>query len=192
MALEIVLSHTPTLPKEEVLLADALVRVRGADVRCDVDLPPFDRAGMDGYALRAGDAAHAPVTLEVVGQTRAGQWSEQVLAPGQALEVMTGAAVPAGATAVQQVEHTRVLEGGRRVEILVPVETGQNIARQGSEVRAGDPVLAGGGTLDPAAIGVPAPGGKGRGPGGPRPPLPGPGAGGGVVGAGGRPSGRRT
>src|SRR5258708_24171335 len=171
MALEIVLSHTPTLPKEEVLLADALGRVLGEDVRSDVDLARFDRAGMDGYDLRAGDAAHAPVTLEVVGQTRAGQWSEQVLAPGQALEVMTGAAVPAGATAVQQVEHTRVLEGGRRVEILVPVETGQNIARQGSEVRAGDPVLAGGETLDPAAIGVLAPGGKGPGPGGRPPPV---------------------
>jgi len=162
MALEIVLSHTPMLPKEEVLLADALGRVLGEDVRSDLDLPPFDRAGMDGYALRAGDAAQAPVTLEVVGQTRAGQWPEQVLASGQAVEVMTGAPVPAGATAVQQVENTRVHDGGRRVEILVPVETGQNIARQGSEVRAGDPVLAGGETLDPAAIGVLAAVGKGR------------------------------
>jgi molybdopterin molybdotransferase len=161
-ALEIVLSHTPTLPAEEVLLADALGRVLAEDVRSDLDLPPFDRAGMDGYALRAGDAAHAPVTLEVVGQARAGQWPDQVLTSGQALEVMTGAPVPAGATAVQQVEHTRPLDGGRRVESLAPVETGQNIARQGSEVGAGDLVLAGGETLDPAAIGVLAAVGKGR------------------------------
>jgi molybdopterin molybdotransferase len=161
-ALDIVLSHTPTLPAEDVLVTDALGRVLAEDVRADLDMPPFDRSAMDGYAVRAADAADAPVTLEVVGRIRAGEFSDRPLAPGQAVQIMTGAPVPPGATAVQQVEKTRALADGRKVEILAPVETGQNIARQGTEVRAGDLVLVRGEPIDPAAIAVLAAVGKGR------------------------------
>ena len=72
-ALEIVLAHTPTLPAEDVLLEAALGRVLAEDVAADHDLPPFDRAAMDGYAVRADDAAVAPVVLAVAAQVRAGQ-----------------------------------------------------------------------------------------------------------------------
>jgi len=161
-ALDIVLAHTPALPSEEVVITDALGRVLAEDVRADLDMPPFDRSAMDGYAVRAADAAFAPVTLEVGGRIRAGEFSARPLAAGQAVQIMTGAPVPPGATAVQQVEKTRAVDGGRKVEILSPVETGQNIARQGSEVRAGDEVLARGQVLDPAAIAVLAAVGKGR------------------------------
>ena len=161
-ALEIVLAHTPTLPSEDVELAEALGRVLAEDVHSDVDMPPFDRSAMDGYAVRAADATHAPVTLAVVGQVRAGQYPDRTLEPGQAVQIMTGAPVPPGATAVQQVEKTRAREGGRQVEILAAVEPGANVARRGSEVRAGDMVLTRGGTLDPAAIAVLAAVGKGR------------------------------
>jgi molybdopterin molybdotransferase len=161
-ALDIVLAHTPVLPAEEVLITDALGRVLAEDVRADLDMPPFDRSAMDGYAVRAADAASAPVTLEVVGRIRAGEFPDLTLAPGQAVQIMTGAPVPPGATAVQQVEKTRTLADGQKVEILAPVETGQNIARQGSEVRAGDEVLARGEPLDPAAIAVLAAVGRGR------------------------------
>ncbi len=161
-ALEIVLAHTPLLPVEEVLLTQALGRVLAEDVRADMDLPSFDRSAMDGYAVRAGDTAGAPVVLEVMGQVRAGQFPDQPIEPGKAIQVMTGAPVPAGATAVQPVEKTRELDSGRRVEIREPVEPGANIARQGTEVRAGDVVLERGQTLDPAAIGVLAAAGRGR------------------------------
>jgi molybdopterin molybdotransferase len=161
-ALEIVLAHTPLLPAEEVSIGDALGRVLAEDVRSDVDLPSFDRSAMDGYALRAGDAAHAPVVLEVVGRVRAGEWPQTGVESGQAVQVMTGAPVPPGATAVQPVEKTRALDGGRRVEVLAPVETGANVARQGSEVRAGDEVLRRSATVDPASIAVLAAVGKGR------------------------------
>src|SRR5436190_21622293 len=116
-ALEIVLKHTPSLGTEEVALADALGRVLAEDVRTDADLPPFDRSAMDGYAVRASDVARAPIVLDVAGQIRAGQWPDRPLPPGQAMQVMTGAPVPAGANAVQPVEKTRPLDGGRRVEI---------------------------------------------------------------------------
>lgn len=161
-ALAIVLEETPTLPAEQVALSEALGRVLAEDVRCDVDLPPFDRSAMDGYALRAEDTVHAPVILAVAGQIRAGQYPERPLDPGTALQVMTGAPVPPGATAVQPVEKARVLDGGRRVEILSAVEPGAHVARRGSEARAGDQVLAGGVTIDPAAIAVLASAGKGR------------------------------
>ena len=161
-ALEIVLAHTPSLPVEDVQLNHALGRVLAENVRSDVDMPPFDRSAMDGYAVRAGDTSGAPVVLDVMGQVRAGQFPDRGLEPGKAIQVMTGAPVPAGATAVQPVEKTRPLEGGRRVEILEPVVPGAHIARQGTEVRAGEVVLGLGQTLDPASIGVLAAAGKGR------------------------------
>jgi molybdopterin molybdotransferase len=153
-ALEIVLANAPRLAVEEVSLDAALGRVLAEDVASDVDMPPFDRSAMDGYAVRAADLAGAPVTLPVAGVVRAGQRPELPLAPGQLIQIMTGAPVPEGADAVQQVERTRLGEGGGRVEVLVPVEAGANIARRGSEVRVGDVVARGGQTIDPALLGV--------------------------------------
>jgi molybdopterin molybdotransferase len=161
-ALDIVLRNAPLLSSEEVPLEVALGRVLAEDVASDVDMPPFDRSAMDGFALRAEDVAGAPVTLPVAGLLRAGQYSEAGLLAGQAVQIMTGAPVPPGATAVQPVEKTRSVDGGSRVEVLVPVEAGAHIARRGSEVRAGDLVLRGGNAIDPAAISVLAAVGKAR------------------------------
>src|SRR5512134_187474 len=99
-ALEIVLRETPALAAEEVPLDDAVGRVLALDVAVDRDLPPFDRAAMDGYALRAQDVREAPAALEVVGEVRAGEWPAIAVGPGQALRIMTGAPLPKGATAV--------------------------------------------------------------------------------------------
>jgi len=161
-ALEIVLGVAPVLPGEDVALPAAPGRVLAEDVFSDVDLPPFDRSAMDGYAVRAADVAGAPVTLTVTGELRAGQYPDHEVGPGEAIRIMTGAPVPRGASAVQQIEKTRRLDEGRRVEILASVETGQNVARQGSEARVGDRILAKGQTIDPAAIAVLASVGKGR------------------------------
>jgi molybdopterin molybdotransferase len=117
---------------------------------------------MDGYAVRAADASSAPAVLDVVGQVRAGQTADRTLAAGQAVQVMTGAPVPPGATAVVPVEKTRVTDGGRRVELSAIAEPGAHIARQGCEVVAGDTVLRAGTIVDPAAIGVLAAFGRGR------------------------------
>jgi len=160
-ALDIVLSHTPVLPSEEVDLSESVGRVLAEDVRSDVEMPPFDRAAMDGYAVRARDVAHAPVTLRVVGQVRAGQLPGREVGDGEAIQIMTGAPVPSGADAVQPVEKTRALGDGR-VEILASVEPAAHIAPRGSECRAGDPVLAKGHTVDPAAVAVLAAVGKAR------------------------------
>jgi len=92
---------------------------------------------------------------------RAGQFTDATLGPGQAIQVMTGAPVPTGATAVQPVEKARVVGEGR-VEILAPVESGAHIAREGSEFRVGDEVRRHGDTIDPSTIAVLAAVGKGR------------------------------
>jgi molybdopterin molybdotransferase len=161
-ALEIVLGHTPVLPAEEVDLLNAVGRVLAEDVHADLDMPPFDRSAMDGYAVRAEDVAQAPVVLDVAGQVRAGHWPDRALEPGQAIQIMTGAPVPPGATAVQPVERTRPMDDGRRVVMLAPVEPGAHIARQGVEVHAGDRLLERGRTIDPATVAVLATAGKGR------------------------------
>jgi molybdopterin molybdotransferase len=139
-----------------------LGRVLAEIVTADQDMPPFDRSAMDGYAVRDADVASAPVTLRVAGQIRAGQHPTQPLKAGEAVQVMTGAPVPPGATAVQPLEKTRALDGGRRVEVLEPVEAGAHISRQGVEVHAGEVVLEGGQTIDPAMVAVLAAVGKGR------------------------------
>src|SRR5688500_3163406 len=97
-ALGIVLAHTPRLAAEPVELAEAVGRVLAEDVRADADMPPFDRSAMDGYAVRASDVAGAPVVLPVAGQIRAGQYPDRPLPAGEAMQIMTGAPVPAGAT----------------------------------------------------------------------------------------------
>jgi len=160
-ALEIVLREAPALPAEEVALEDALGRVLAEDVHSDADMPPFDRAAMDGYAVRATDVATAPAVLDVIGEVPAGTWPELEVGPGEAVRIMTGAPVPTGATAVQQVERTRAADEFR-VTILESVAHGAHVAPRGSEVGAGDLVLERGRRVDPATVAVLASVGRAR------------------------------
>ena len=93
-------------PSEEVLLMQALGRVLAEPITADRDFPPFPRATRDGFAVRADDLARGITLLRVVGQVRAGDSYDLPLASGEAVEIMTGAAVPAGADAVVMVEYT--------------------------------------------------------------------------------------
>ncbi len=160
-ALEMVLAEALPLASEDVPLEQALGRILAAAVAADADLPPFDRSAMDGYALRAEDVAQAPISLPVAGQIRAGQAGGSALAPGTAVQIMTGAPVPPGATAVQMVEKTRASADGLRVEVLEAVVAGQNITPRGSEVRAGEGVVEAGRAIDPATLAVLAAVGQG-------------------------------
>src|SRR5438067_3601147 len=116
-AIEIVLMHRPELGGESVALPDALGRILAEDITADTDLPPFDRAQMDGYAVRAADVANTPARLRIVGESAAGAGWHREMKPNEAVRIMTGAPVPSGADAVQQVELTRELNGGGEVEI---------------------------------------------------------------------------
>src|SRR5947208_5363618 len=114
-AIGIVREKTAPLEVERVEIADAVGRVLAEDVFADTDLPPFDRAQMDGYAVRSADLREVPARLRVVGEAAAGSGWRGRLQTGEAVRIMTGAPLPVGADSVQQVEVTREEEEGRVV-----------------------------------------------------------------------------
>jgi molybdopterin molybdotransferase len=140
-ALEKLLDQIPKPVPIRVPLREALGRVLAAPVLADSDLPPFKKYFVDGFAVRSQDAVQAPVKLEVVGMIAAGDSDQPRLESGQAVQIMTGAALPEEADAVQMVEKThRVSES--EVELLEPVAPAENVAARGSEVQMGETVLA--------------------------------------------------
>jgi molybdopterin molybdotransferase len=150
-AIQIVEAQTRILPPESVALADARHRFLAEDVIADSDLPPFDRSQMDGYAVRAADTENAPVRLQIVGESAAGNGWHQEMKAGEAVRIMTGAPLPAGADSVQQVELTRDLSF-EIVEIQKPVPVGRSIVTRGSEVKRGATVLRIGEQINPAVL----------------------------------------
>ncbi len=151
-AIQIVLAQTANLPVESIALTEAQGRILAEDVVADSDLPPFDRAQMDGYAVRAADVAVAPARLRIVGESAAGAGWHHEMKTGEAVRIMTGAPVPVGADAVQQVELTREVDSGSQVEILEPVEAGRSIVKQAAEIKAGETVLHAGEDINAAMI----------------------------------------
>src|SRR6266436_5415550 len=149
-AIEIVLQQTSPLEVESLGLSDALNRVLAEDIIADCDLPPFDRAQMDGYAVRAEDVSTPPARLRIAGESAAGRGWHHEMKSGEAVRIMTGAPVPVGADAVQQVELTRESDG--EVEILERVDVGRSIVRRASEIKAGETVLRAGEEINAAMI----------------------------------------
>lgn len=149
-AIQIVKAQTNRLPIEETDLSLSCGRILAEDIIADTDLPPFDRAQMDGYAVRAADIASVPARLKIVGESAAGAGWHHEMNAGEAVRIMTGAPVPPGADAVQQVELTR--EVGSEVEILQPVAAGRSIVRRASEIKSGETVLRAGEQINAAMI----------------------------------------
>ncbi len=148
---------------EAVDLLAAAGRVLADPVVADRDIPPFPRSTRDGYAVRSGDLSQLPVTLEVIGEIRAGENPNLLPAyvdPGQAVSIMTGAPVPADADAVVMVEYTSRRE--RRVEITRDAASGENIVARGAEARQGGLLVERGVRLNDAAIALAASAGKSR------------------------------
>jgi molybdopterin molybdotransferase len=155
-ARELVLGRVSPLRAEDVPLREAVGRVLAAGVSAADDVPGFDNSAMDGYSLRAADSAGAapgsPVTLPVVGESRAGHPAARELGPGEAIAISTGAMVPAGADAVIRVEDTS--RDGDRVELHAEVPVGNSIRRAGEDVRAGAEILEAGALIGAAEIGA--------------------------------------
>src|SRR2546421_4979212 len=149
-AFDIVLARTSALPVESVAISESSGRIVAEDIVADTDLPPFDRAQMDGYAVRAADVANTPARLKIVGESAAGAGWHQEMKAGEAVRIMTGAPVPVGADAVQQVELTR--ESNGFVEILESIEAGRSIVKQAAEIKSGETVLRAGEDINAAMI----------------------------------------
>ena len=153
------LSAAKPCPATETVPLEAVRgRVLAEDVSADRDYPPFNRSTRDGYAVRSADVVEVPVTLECLGEVRAGEHFAQILGAGQCVQIMTGAPLPAGADAVVMVEYTHA--DGPVVKVERTVAPQENVVRQGSEAAAGALVLRRGRRLGAAEIGLLASVGK--------------------------------
>jgi molybdenum cofactor synthesis domain-containing protein len=151
-ALSIVTHSIGRLGIEAVSLDDVLGRVLAEDVISDIDLPPFDRSRMDGYAVRSQDVTTAPVTLRLIGEIAAGATFQSRIGPGEAVKIFTGAPLPSGADAVQKVEVTE--SGEHSVIIREPVRPGQFITPHASEIQKGEVAAESGRTIGAAEMAV--------------------------------------
>jgi molybdopterin molybdotransferase len=143
----------PLPPQSAALSAAALGLILAEDIVSDLDMPPYDKAMMDGYAVRSTDVSSRGAELAVVGEVTAGRVPQVDVGPGQAARIMTGAPIPAGADAVVMVERTRLADGNR-VHVEEAIKAGQNILRRGREMRQHDVVLKAGARLRPQEFGL--------------------------------------
>jgi len=166
-ARERILVNFSRLEAEEQPILAALGQTLAEDVSATFDIPPLDNTAMDGYAVQAtsttGASEGEPVVLDVIGELAAGYVYEGVVGPGQAVRIMTGAPIPAGADTIVPFEETD--ESGRgvpskvgpaqgRVSVLKAALPGNNIRRAAEDVHAGAVVIPQGTVLRPAHIGV--------------------------------------
>ena len=147
------LEACPPLAPVEMPLEQARGLVLAADVVAGEQVPPFANTAVDGYAVRAADVADAPVELAVVGEVAAGAQHRPRVGPGEAIRIMTGAPMPAGADAVVMVEDS---------ELLAPtgcawrgaVQPGASVRAAGDDIQAGDLLFTAGTEIRPAVAGV--------------------------------------
>src|SRR5438132_4738297 len=149
------------LPAERVPLADALGRVLAGDVAAAVDAPPFDRANVDGFAVRAADTTGAsdaaPRRLRLNGEVLVcGRAPALTVAPGTATAIATGGVMPRGADAVVMIEHTELIEaaGGPAIEVRRAVAPGQFVSHAGSDIARGETLLRRGAAISSREIGM--------------------------------------
>lgn len=137
-----------------VALPDSVGRASAYDVYSHLDLPPYDAAAMDGFAVRAEDLAGAdrgcPVTMSIAGEIRMGAGADADIGPTRAVAVSTGGRLPAGADSV--VPWEQCIQDGSAVTFTSPVQAGRHIRRRGEDLHRGDLVVRAGRRLAPGDI----------------------------------------
>jgi molybdopterin molybdotransferase len=156
-ARELVLAAVEPLASQVVPIADAGDRVLAKDLEAAGDVPPFPCSAMDGYAVLPGPAERR---LTVVGESRAGTPALEPLGEGRAIRISTGAAIPAGASAVIPQENVEAGDG--EIVTRAPVHEGDNVRGRGEDMRAGTTVLRAGRVLGAAELGVAVAAGAGQ------------------------------
>ncbi len=163
-ALEMVLDHVSALRPERRAILESAGQVAAQDVLSDIDLPPADIAGPDGYAVRCSDLLTAgrdtPVTLGIIGTARAGRSTKRTVRPGTAIRIMAGSLVPEGADCVVPFEDTDEpgdkngpnRENPSTVNVFSAAERGTGIRRAGSNVKKGTVAVLRGMALGPAQV----------------------------------------
>ncbi|HWK10721.1 MAG TPA: gephyrin-like molybdotransferase Glp, partial [Vicinamibacterales bacterium] len=156
-ALALLFEHARPIDRvERIPIAEAMDRVLAEDIASAVDVPPFDRAAMDGYAVVADDTFGAgryePKVLHCIETVYTGDVPSRTLTHGDCVEIATGAPMPHGATAVVMVEETE--KTGDAVKIFAPVYPGQHVGRRGADMKAGQTILRAGAVINPSRIGA--------------------------------------
>lgn len=154
-ALNIIKDSTKNIGTEKVDLMASLNRVLSEDIYSKDTLPPFNKSAMDGYAIKFEDTLHCSeeneIKLNIVGTIKAGDYYTEELKHGDALKIMTGAAVPNGANAVIQIEKVSVRNNIVTISEVVRPDT--NIIKMGEEIKEGDIALTKGKLIRPTEIG---------------------------------------
>ncbi len=146
---------------ERVSLAAASGRVLAETITAPADVPPFDRAAMDGFAVRAAETLGAtpqtPRALDVVETVFTGHLPTRTIGGGECAEIATGAPLPPGADAVVMVEDTDRADGSPQrptVQVMKAVKTGQNVGPRGADIKRGDSLLGPGDHLTASRVGA--------------------------------------
>jgi len=142
---------------EPVPALEALGRVLGEDVKSQVDVPPFNKSAVDGYAVHAEDTFGAsstnPSVLTLISEIDVGNKPDFEVKRGEAAKIATGAALPKDADAVVMLEYTKIIDS-HRIEIWTPVTPGENVTRKGEDVNVGEIVLKKGLRIRPQDVGI--------------------------------------
>ena len=146
------------ISEEEIDLSDALSRIVFEDITSPIDVPSFDRASMDGYAVLAEDTFYSddqnPVRLKLKGEIRAGQKSDLSIQGGTCVGIATGAPLPYGSNAVVMVEYTSRDKKKNEIDIFRSCVPGENIMAAGADIMRGETVIRSGTKLTPRETGV--------------------------------------
>lgn len=150
-ALAQIARHSQPGQTETIRLADSLGLTLAESIKATADSPPFDKSMMDGFAVRSADISAADTVLSVVERTVAGQVPQKNVGTGEAIQVMTGTAVPAGCDAVIPVEQLE--DRGETISVAISsIGAGRNIMRQGESMQSGETVLPAGRPITPAQL----------------------------------------
>ncbi|SES71320.1 gephyrin-like molybdotransferase Glp [Anaerobranca gottschalkii] len=163
-ALEMLITEVEPLSPVSLNLMDTLGYVLAEDIFSPLNIPPFDRSPLDGFAIRACDTVKAtkdePVTFKIIDFAAAGKPSKMVLGPYQAIRIMTGAKIPNGADLVVPFEETEFTE--EWVKVFKTYNSNSNISFMGEDIKEGQKVLTKGEVINPPEIGILASVGKNK------------------------------
>lgn len=157
-AVSAILDQVRSFEPEATPLAESLGLVLADDIVSDLDSPPFDKALMDGFAVRSSDVVGGTATLTLIEEVTAGQVAEKTAASGEAIQIMTGAPIPNGTDAVVRVEDTQLTDGTEGEKLVrintAPISAGTNMLKRGTSMKRGDRVLPAGRLLRPQELGA--------------------------------------
>ena len=151
-ALKDILKNASLLPAEKVTVEDSIGRILKEDIYSMLEMPPFDKAAMDGYAVYAQDVKNAPVNLKCIGLIQAGGIFKKKLNRAECVKIMTGAPMPTGAESVIMIEDT--LQRGDSVLASKTVKKGENVCFKGEDLKRNQRILAQGTMISSAHVAV--------------------------------------